>query len=352
MEGMKMKKTEQIFHRRGIWLQVLIIIFLALLIAWASGYSPVKSCTIFTAVQGETVLYGNSEDQHNPDPMIGFFPPSSEGYGSVHFGTRSKDGQVNYEGAVNDQGLAWDLNSTPKGKLDSDPNPAKPYIFGDDNFLYRITKKAASVDEAIRIVKTYRFDDSLNGQYHIADASGNAVVISAGPDGKIAFTRKEPGEGYHLSTNFNLAQPDKGPVDFRWDMAGAMLAALGSGEQLTPAYAGKILEAVHLETITTYTLYSNVLNLKENKIYLNYMAQFNETIEIDMEEEFKKGQREVEMREFFSAETSAAGDAAYQRFAARFLLAKIGVILAGLILLSGIVYLVINKCRKQKIIAI
>lgn len=104
-----MKKTEQIFHRRGIWLQVLIIIFLALLIAWASSYSPGKSCTIFTAVQGETVLYGNSEDQHNPDPMIGFYPPSSKGYGSVHFGTRSKDGQINFEGAVNDQGLAWDF---------------------------------------------------------------------------------------------------------------------------------------------------------------------------------------------------------------------------------------------------
>ncbi|MGB2965558.1 MAG: hypothetical protein WBB69_16405 [Anaerolineales bacterium] len=343
-----MKKITQRFHRRGIWLQVLIIIFLALLIAWAGGYSPGKSCTIFTAAQGETVLYGNSEDQHNPDPMIGFFPPSSEGYGSVHFGTRSKDGQINFEGAVNDQGLAWDLNSTPKGKLDSDPNPAKPYIFGDDNFLYRITKKAASVEEAIRIAKSYHFGESLNGQYHIADASGDAVVISAGPDGKVAFTRKDPGEGYLLSTNFNLAQPDKGPVDFRWETAGGMLKTLGSSKSLTPAYAGEILEAVHLETLTSYTLYSNVLDLKENRIYLNYMAQFNETAEIDMEEEFKKGQREVEMREFFSAETATAGDAAYQRFATRFLLAKIGVILIGLILLSGIVYLIIRTYRKHK----
>ena len=216
---MQRKKIELKYLLKGIWLQVLIILILTLVIFFAAYYQPGKSCTIFTAVQGDTVLYGNSEDQHNPDPVIGFFPPSSEGYGSVHFGTTGADGQYNFEGAVNDQGLAWDCNSTPRGKLDPDPNPGKPYYLDHPNFLYRITKKAATVDEAIRIAKYYHFGEVFIGQYHIADANGDAVVISAGPDGKVAFTRKDPGEGYLLSTNFNLAQPEKGPVDFRWETA-------------------------------------------------------------------------------------------------------------------------------------
>lgn len=207
-------------QKTNIWFQVVIILILTLLIAYASLYSPGKSCTIFTAVQGDQVLYGNSEDQHNPDPVIGFFPPSSEGYGSVHFGTKAKDGQINFEGAVNDQGLTWYCNSTPKGNLDPDPNPGKPYYLDHPNFLYTITKKAATVDEAIRISKNYHFREALLGQYHIADANGDAVVLSAGPDGKVAFTRKEPGDSYLLSTNFNLAQPEKGPVDFRWGTRG------------------------------------------------------------------------------------------------------------------------------------
>ena len=62
-------------QKTNIWFQVVIILILTLLIAYASLYSPGKSCTIFTAVQGDQVLYGNSEDQHNPDPVIGIFLP-------------------------------------------------------------------------------------------------------------------------------------------------------------------------------------------------------------------------------------------------------------------------------------
>jgi hypothetical protein len=341
-----MKRSIRERTRQGVWIQVIIILILTLVIFFAAYYVPGKSCTIFTAVQGETIFFGNSEDQHNPDPVIGFFPPSSEGYGSVHFGTTRKDGQINFEGAVNDQGLSWDCNSTPRGKLDPDPNLGKPYFLDHPNFLYTITKKAATVDEAILIAENYHFGEVLKGQYHIADANGDAVVISAGPDGKIAFTRKQPGEGYLLSTNFNLAQPEKGPVDFRWETATERLEALNISAELSPEYAMHLMEAVHLETLTSYTLYQNVLDLTENKIYLTYMSQYNETAEIDMEEEFSKGQQIVEMREFFSPDTAVAGDAAYQRFAIRFLVFKIIVITIGSGLLLGLSYLVVRKLRK------
>lgn len=97
-----MKHRIRSYLRTGIAMQVVIIIILTLVIFFAAYYQPGKSCTIFTAAQDGTVLFGNSEDQHNPDPVIGFFPPSAEGFGSVHFGTTGPDGQYNFEGAVND----------------------------------------------------------------------------------------------------------------------------------------------------------------------------------------------------------------------------------------------------------
>ncbi len=343
-----MKKLLREYQRNVIWLQALIILILTLVIFFAAYYQPGKSCTIFTAKQGETVLFGNSEDYHEPDPVIGFFPPSSEGYGSVHFGFMGPDGQFNYEGAVNDQGLAWDMNSTPRAKLDPDPNPGKPNCW-DDNFLYRITKEAGTVDQAIRIVKRCHFGGALHGQYHIADANGEAVVISGGPDGNVAFTRKEPGDGYLLSTNFNLAQQEKGPVDFRWHTATERLDALGDEWTLTPDYAVALMEAIHLKTLTTFTLYQNAHDLNENQIYLSYMSQFDDIAVIDMEEEFDKGKRELEMRELFSPETAAAGDAAYQRFAVRFLIAKISVITVGILLMLGMVFLIARKVHKKNV---
>ncbi len=336
MSEIRQKKL-QINRAQGNQRIILCLYLFLVVVAFKLGPSALKkNCTIFTAVQGDTVLYGNSEDQHNPDPVIGFFPPSPGNYGSVHFGVTRPDGQYNFEGAVNDQGLAWDCNSTPKAKLDPDPNPGKPYYLGDHNFLDRITTKAATVEQAIRIAKLYQFGEVLGGQYHIADASGDAVVISGGPDGKIAFTRKEPGDGYLLSTNFNLAQPEKGPVDFRWETATRELDALSNGLTLSPEYALGLMESVHLKTLTTYTLYQNVLDLNEDLIYLTYMSQFNEVAVIDMAEEFKKGQHVVVMREFFSPETAAAGDAAYQRFAVRFKSAIAGVLTlaAGILLLT------------------
>lgn len=121
-----MKKIIMKYRKNGIWLQVLMILILTLVIFFAAYYQPGKSCTIFTAMQGDTVLYGNSEDQHNADPVIGIFPPSSEGYGSVHFGITRPDGQSIFEGAVNDQGLAWDCNSTPETRMAPDHNPENP----------------------------------------------------------------------------------------------------------------------------------------------------------------------------------------------------------------------------------
>jgi hypothetical protein len=323
------------------------VLILVLAVLWqVAAYEPGKSCTIFTAVQDDVVLYGNSEDQHNPDPVLGFYPASSAGYGSVHFGVRLPGGQTNFEGAVNDQGLAWDINSTPRFKLN--PRPEKPYYLGAQNYLTTITKEAASVEEAIRLAGDYDFGDSMKCQIHIGDASGDAVVISAGADGEIAFTRKPVGDGYLLSTNFNLAQPERGPVDWRWDTAGAKLDALRSGQPLTPAYARGILEAVHLRTLTSYTLYSNVIDLKNRIIYLHYMSQFDEVAEIDMAQELAKGKRVIEMRELFSPSTAQAGDAAYRRFATRFALAKIAVISAGLGLLLGLAILLVSKLRKRR----
>ena len=333
-----MKRIELNYHKRGIWLQILILTIIFIALDYVYGYLPGKSCTIFTAVYDDEVFYGNSEDQHNPDPVIGFFPATEGEYGSVHFGTRSEDGQINFEGAVNDQGLAWDINSTPRTKLDPDYDPDKPYYLGEDNYLSRITKEAATVEEAILLAAEYQFGESMKSQIHIADATGDAVVISGGPDGKIAFTRKPPGNGYHLSTNFNLAQPEKGPVDFRWETARSMLDAIGNGYSLTHQYAVSILNAVKLHTLTSYTLYSNVLDLRNNKVYLTYMSQFDEIAEIDLDEELHKGQRVVEMREFFNLETVRAGDAAYQRFAARFMLAKILVITMLFLMVIGVMY--------------
>ena len=327
--------------------QILLPILLLILSSWflIENTEP-HSCTIFTAVQGETVLYGDNFDYHKGELVIGFFPPSAEGYGSVHFGFTNGEGQ-SFSRVVNDHGLAWAVNSVPKAKLN--PHPEKRYSHEQDNYFYTISKRAASVEEAIQIAQEFDFGDSMGLQVHLADASGDAVVIGPGPDGEIAFTRKQVGDGYLLSTNFNRAIPQKGPVDFRWEVGNSMLEKLNGSQTLTSKYAAEILEAVHLRTLTTHTLYSNVSDLKNGDIYIYYMSQYNETTKLNIAEELAKGQHVIDARSLFSPETAEAGDASYHKFETRFFAAIIGVILTGIILVLGLVLLIIRRVKRHKV---
>jgi len=225
------------------------------------------------------------------------------------------------------------------------PHPERPYSHKTDNYLSTITKKAATVEDAIRIAHDFDFGDSMSLQIHIADATGDAVVISAGPDGEIAFTRKATGNGYLVSTNFNLANPENGTKGWRYDTAVSMLEKLISMQNLSPEYVGEILAAVHLETLTSYTLYSNIFDLRNGKIYLYYLSQYDELVKLDLTEEISKGQCVVEMRDLFASDTVDAGQASYRWFELRFKLAIIAVIAAILLLIAGVALFVVKKFR-------
>jgi hypothetical protein len=323
------------------------MVLLAIFSVWfAANPASNQTCTILTAAYDGNVLFANNEDWHSPDPVIGFSPASAEGFGSVHVGFRHSDGSIEFGGEMNEQGLAWDINSLPKSALN--PHPERPYSHETDNYLSTITKEAATVEEAIRIAHDFDFGDSMSLQIHIADASGDAVVISAGPDEEIAFTRKAPGDGYLVSTNFNLANPENGTKGWRYETATSMLEAQSTPGELSMESVGEILEAVHLNNLTSYTLYSNIFDLQNGKIHLAYLSQYGEWVALDLAEELSKGERIVEMRDLFTADTVDAGQSAYRRFETRFTMAKIAVVAAVLILVTGITVVVVKSLRKQR----
>lgn len=304
-----------------------------------------KTCTIFTITNDDITLFGNNEDHYTPNPVIGFYPAGETGHGSVHVGFRDSNGTVLYQGAVNDQGLAWDVNGLPFARLN--PHPEKPFSYEADNFLGRILRKATTVEEAIQISKDFNFGDSMCVQIHIADASGDAVVISAGSDREIAYTRKPPGNGYLVSTNFNLANPENGDKSWRYEKAAVLLAELLKSKNITMEKAGQVLSEVHLEDLISYTMYSNVIDLKNGTIALNFMSQRNETIYLDITKELEKGVRIIEMRDMFSKETVEAGDLAYRQLEKRSTLENIGGILIILVII-GTFLITVKRIRKSR----
>ena len=171
-------------------------VLIALLVV-ACGSSTANACTIFTVCHDDVVLFGNNEDYTNPKTHYWVIPAEEGKHGGVYFGFDDFIPQ----GGVNEKGLSYDINALAEAPLSSHPELPKP----DDWIVRVIMKKCGTVKEAIRVAKSYNWGDSLKWQIHLADAGGDAVVISAGSDGELAFSGMPTGNGYLVSTNFNLA---------------------------------------------------------------------------------------------------------------------------------------------------
>jgi hypothetical protein len=266
------------------------------------------SCTIITASQGDIALFANNEDYTSPYTYYWIRPGSDQTYGAIFFGF------VEFlppQGGINEMGLAYDINGLPAMSLNPHPElPSAPVKLGE-----YMLERAATVDEAIELLSGLSWGRSLRGQIHIADATGAAAVMSAGTDGELTFTRKNQGDGYLVSTNFNLAYPQNGREPcWRYDTATRMLDRIFERSVLDVEQLRMVLDAVHVEGPSSNTVYSNIFDLRQGVIYLYHWYQFDEAVVLDVDEVLAQGASSGRIRSLFSQETVDEAAAAYDYY--------------------------------------
>jgi len=271
-----------------------------------------ESCTIFTASYGGTALFGNNEDTMNPKTYYWVVPAEEGNYGGVYLGLDNLFAQ----GGINEKGLAFDANALRPAPLNRHPElpPLPGRKLGE-----RLLGQCATVEEALNWVKQYNWGSSFAGQIHLADAMGDAAVISPGADGELAFTRKKPGDGYFISTNFNLANRSTGGFPCqRYETVTRMFEQRNAAEALTVDYVRSILDATHQEGAVVNTVYSNIFDLRQGVIYLYHWYQFDEVVVLKVAEELARSTQPTPIRTLFSKQTverAASKYARYQRMA-------------------------------------
>ncbi len=266
------------------------------------------SCTIITASQGDVALFANNEDWTSPDTYYWIKPGSDKAFGAIYFGF---DDIIPPQGGINEMGLAYDINGLPAMPLNPHPElPSAPIKLGE-----YMLQRAATVDEAIELLSGLYWGQSLRGQIHIADATGAAAVMSAGADGELTFTRKEQGDGYIVSTNFNLAYPQNGTEPcWRYDTATRMLDRIFKRSVLDVEQLRMVLDAVHQEGPSFNTVYSNIFDLRQGLIYLYHWYQFDEAVVLDVEELLTQDASSGRIRSLFSQETVDEAEASYEYY--------------------------------------
>ena len=260
------------------------LLSLAVAVALISPHSVV-ACTFFMKTQDGQTLAGNSEDYHEADTCVVFLPPEKGKYGRVYFGWT----HVWMQGGVNDQGLAYDIMALwPKKHVQ--PPAGRKRVPGRLGLIRKIMEECATVEEALKLVKTHVNPLSGGANLMLADASGDSVIV----EGYRAYRRKG---SYQICTNFRWAKVAKsGWRCNRYKAAEAIL----KDSPVTVDTFRDVLKAVHQPLKKNRgTLYSNIYDLKNRRICLYVMHDFTRVHIIDIEKELAKGPRVVRLSEYF-----------------------------------------------------
>jgi Acyl-coenzyme A:6-aminopenicillanic acid acyl-transferase len=151
---------------------------------------------------------------------------------------------------MNDQGLVIGMAAVSPGNVPDDPN--KPTI-GSLGVIREMLDRAASVEEAVKILQSYNIDFSGGPPIHylIADASQHAALVEFYA-GKVIVIENET--NWLAATNFLVAETGGNPKGWcsRYDR---ITERLSGGEALSTKAAMVLLESVSQSTTQWSVVY-------------------------------------------------------------------------------------------------
>ncbi len=254
-------------------------------------------CTVVTIAKDNVVLAGNNEDYTEPRTKIWFVPASKEAHGRVYVGFDHALMHSRFQGGMNDQGLFMDMNAVnPTGWRSS---PGKPSFHGD--IVEQILSRYSTVDEVVEFFQKHDVPDLNTIRIPAADAEGNSVIIEWGK-GQLQFLFKEG--CYQISTNFvqsNFDNPEEYPCQ-RYKIADRILR---NAKTASVDVIRSVLSATHFE-YSAQTLYSNICDLKKNRIHLYFFHNFEEEVVFDLENELRKGEAAYPIQSLFATKPFSA----------------------------------------------
>ena len=242
-----------------------------------------SGCSIITISKGDSVFFGGNDDYINPDSYYWVEPGDSTKYGVIWIGTPDNPQQ-----GINEKSLAYDANGLPRVAVN--PHKERIPVKGEyyHHYIMQIMHECSTVEEVIRWVNLHQHYPYMHDQLHFADATGDAVIISAGADGEMVFTRKPQGDGFLVSTNFNVANHSNsyGYPCWRYDKAHELLGPLiKTKDPLTIRDATAVMDAVHMEKGSSWTIETMVADLVHGVVYIYFFFQYDRPVVLNVKYE-------------------------------------------------------------------
>ena len=251
--------------------------------------STVSACTLFTIVQNDVVLMGNNED-FTKQGAVWFIPASNGKFGRVNVGFHNIFGRREEfaQGSMNEKGLAFDAAVVAKIPWKPDPQKETP-----DNLLWRIMDECSTATEAVEYFHNFNCPHLSHSQFMLADASGASVVVTWLSGKGLSIVKREGTA--QVATNTRLEASSYRCQ--RWTRTTKELKR--NGRTLFES-ARQALQAVHQHGPGGFTSYSCIYDLKQRRIHLFNLTNFDEVIQFDLSEELRKGASSHLMKDLFN----------------------------------------------------
>jgi len=250
---------------------------------------PNQGCTTVFATDGEQMLGGNNEDYMDPLTKVWFVPAEQGTFGRVYFGYENYFSQ----GGMNDQGLFFDSQSVDMPL----PVPIEgKQPFTGTNFVDYVMAHCATVACVAEMFETYYAQETWAWQHLFGDATGESAIIEP-------QTILRQRGGYQVATNFYQSiTPPAERTCWRYSTATSLL---GSPVPLSVERMRDVMDAVHQGVEESPTLYTNVYDLVNRKVYLNYFFDYEHVVVLDLAEELAQGAHGYDLPALFPPNPTA-----------------------------------------------
>jgi hypothetical protein len=168
-------------------------------------------------------------------------------------------------------------------------NNEDPDYFDSSLWAYCLAK-CSTVQEVLEIFDQYNLEIMYFFQAFFVDKYGDSAII----EGDNILLRQG---NFQVISNFHHSRPERGYYPcWRYDTAVSMLENM---TDLSLDYFTSICDATHVDD---HSVFSNVWDLNQGKIWTYYFHDYGEVIEFDLNEELAKGESRTYLGSLFESE--------------------------------------------------
>ncbi|MEL7123054.1 MAG: hypothetical protein AAFO07_26630, partial [Bacteroidota bacterium] len=258
-----------------------------LLLFTISQYS--FACTMYKITKDGKTIVGNNEDWLTPNTQIWFQNKGIDTYAVMYVGLMNDLPQ----GAINEAGLVVDGFATSWLPIENSIGKTKISL---QTALETVMQTKSTVEEVKAYYERIDLSDMASSQLVFVDRSGTYLIIE-GDELIIGEDSEKTFSNFYYSQISSIKE-----VQLPYYQKGIEFIDSTRAE-VTRDYCSNVMENM-IQADITATQYSTIYDLAEMKVRVYYHHDFDDYIELDLNEEFEKDNYKIMMANLFPDDSS------------------------------------------------